>query len=337
MDPGGPGERVTIEAVAARAGVSKTTVSHVLSGNRPVAPETRARVESAVAEMAYRPDGLARSLRTRRSHMVALIIPDITNPFYPVLARGLEDCLVPSGYLPFICSTDAKPDLERDFVADVVSRRVDGIVMVSFHPEEARMSRVIESGMPVVSVGGGVLDDPRIDVVQADDERGAFDAVTHLLRRGHRCIAMIEGAPGSGLSRNAGYAHALEAAGIAPDAAVAVPGHWTREGGRGAMRRLLAARPRPTAVFCANDLMALGAIDEIAAAGLEVGGEVAIVGYDDIEAAGLLASGLTTVSNPAYETGREAGRLLLERMTGSYEGPQRRVVVPCTLVERGSA
>ena len=149
--------KVTIADVAERAGVSKTTVSHVLSRNRPVASGTSARVELAVAELGYRPDGLARSLRTRRSHTVALIIPDITNPFYPVLARGLEDGLAQAGYRTFVCNTDSEEEQELEYISDAFHRRVDGVVLVTFYLTADRLPHVLESGMPLVSIGVLVL------------------------------------------------------------------------------------------------------------------------------------------------------------------------------------
>jgi len=329
--------KVTIADVAERAGVSKTTVSHVLSRNRPVASGTSARVELAVAELGYRPDGLARSLRTRRSHTVALIIPDITNPFYPVLARGLEDSLAQVGYRTFVCNTDAEEEQELEYISDAFHRRVDGVVLVTFCLTADRLPRVLESGMPLVSIGGEIIDHPRVDVVRADDERGAFDATSHLIRRGHRNIAMIQGPEGSGLPRNQGYRRAMEAAGIPFDPRRTRAGGWTRSGGAKAMQDLLLMEPAPNAVFCGNDLMAIGAMDTARDAGLVIGRDLALVGYDDIEAAALVHPGLTTMLNPAYDTGRVAGELLLERMTGGYQGERRSVVLPCRLIERESS
>ena len=329
--------KVTIADVARRAGVSKTTVSHVLSRKRPVAEGTRRRVERAVAKLGYRPDGLARGLRTRRSHTVALILPDITNPFYPVLARGLEDSLAGAGYRTFVCNTDAHQANELEFVFDVFHRRVDGIVLVSYFLTADRLRGVLDTGMPLVSIGGEVIDDPRVDVVRADDERGAFDATAHLVARGHRVIAMIEGAEGSGLPRTLGYRRALEAGGIPFDPARTAHGGWTRSGGAKAMQELLLVDPVPTAVFCGNDLMAIGAMDAARDAGLVIGRDLALVGYDDIEAAALVHPALTTMLNPAYETGRVAGELLVERMSGTYQGPRRTVILPCRLIERESS
>jgi LacI family transcriptional regulator len=329
------GRRATIDDVAAHAGVSKTTVSHVLSGRRPVAAETRERVQDAIVELGYRPDGIARSLRTRRSHLVALLIPDISNPFYPVLARGLEAGLAAAGYHVVICNTDSDPGRELAFVADMSDRRIDGLVLDSFSLAVDQL-RTIAGPLPVVWIGAEREDHPEVDVVRSDDEQGACDATAHLLARGRRCVAMIDGSPGSGTPRTHGYLRALASA-PEPRSPLIRHGGWTREGGAKAMLELLDLDPRPDAVFCANDLMAIGAVDAIRERGLRVPSDVAVAGFDDIDAASMVRPPLTSVVNPAYETGRVAGGLLVDRMAGAYEGPQRAVTLPCRLVERASS
>lgn len=329
-------ERIRISDVARHAEVSKTTVSHVLSGKRPVATPTRARVEAAIRELGYRPDGLARSLRTRRTHMVALMIPDITNPFYPLLARGLEDGM-DGDYRTFICNTDGDPVREQEFLQEVIDRRPDGIVLDSFAITPEGIDALVPATTPVVRIGTTVIEDPRYDTVHADDERGALEATMHLQRRGHRRIAMVQGPPGAGTNRNAGYLRALESSGtpLAPE--LLVSGDWTRAGGAAGTRRLLALDDPPSAVFCGNDLMALGALDAARGLGVDVPGDLALVGFDDIEAAAMVSPPLTTVSNPAYETGLLAGVLLRERMTGRYRAAPRTVTLPCRLVERATS
>lgn len=330
------GRRVTIGDVAAHARVSKTTVSHVLSGRRPVAEGTRERVRLAIAELGYRPDGVARSLRTSRSHLVALLIPDISNPYYPELARGLESGMAGAGYHVVICNTDSVHGQELAFVADMTDRRIDGIVLDSFSLGVDQFRAVAGPSLPVVWIGADSSDHPEIDVVKSDDEQGAFDATTHLLRRGRMRVAMIDGTPGSGAPRSDGYRKALRAMRPASRASIR-HGNWTREGGAKAMLELLETEPAPDAVFCANDLMAIGAIDTIRDRGMRVPHDIAIVGFDDIDAAAMISPPLTSVVNPAFETGRVAGGLLMDRMTGSFDGPQRAVTLPCQLVERASS
>jgi LacI family transcriptional regulator len=326
--------RATIAEVADVAGVSRTTVSHVLSGNRPVAQATRERVEGAIKVLGFRPNGLARSLRVKRSDTVALIIPDITNPYYPMLSRGLDDAL--SEHRTLICNTDGARSLELDFAGDVFDRHVDRMVMVAFHIGASDLREIIDSGLPIVSLGVGI-DDPRVDQVLTDDEHGAFEAARYLLGRGYRRIGMIGGADGPGQRRAAGYRRALHEGGLASDPELVAIAEWTRRGGQEAMSRLLALEDPPTAVFCANDLMAIGAMDVARDSGLSIPTDLALVGYDDIEAATLVSPSLTTVVNPAYEAGQSAGRLLLDRMTGRHTGERREVVLRARLVERGSA
>lgn len=322
--------------MARAADVSKTTVSHVLSGKRPVARPTRARVEAAIEELGYRPDGLARSLRTRRTHTVALVIPDITNPYYPSLARGLEDGMA-GAYRTFICSTDGDGGREQDFLEEVADRRADGLVLDSFALNAGRIAALVPASIPVVRIGTTVMDDPGYDAVRADDERGAFGATMHLVRKGHRRVAMIQGPPGAGGKRNEGYLRALDEACLPLDPDLVASGEWTRPGGAAAARRLLRLPTPPSAIFCANDLMALGALDAARELGTAVPEEVALVGYDDIEAAAMVLPPLTTVSNPAYETGLLAGILLRERMTGQFQGVPRTVTLPCRVIERATS
>lgn len=332
-------EQATILQVARHAGVSATTVSHVLSSKRPVAAAARRRVEQAIAELGFRPNGLARSLRARRSHTVGLLIPDITNPWYPVLARGLQDALAADGYHTFLCNTDSQEDRELEFLEALVDRRVDGIVLAAPRvPAGKACATILRRGIALV-VAGRVGDWPGADMIEADEVDAAAAATRHLLDRGHRRVAHIAGTPGMHVAadRQRGYRRALEEAGVAHDPALAVPADFTRAGGAVAMRTLLKLPEPPTAVFAANDLLAIGALDVIREHGLAVPGDLALVGFDDIDAAALMSPPLTTVVNPAYEWGRTAGRMLLDRMRGSVQEPGRRAVIPFRIVIRSSA
>jgi LacI family transcriptional regulator len=189
---------------------------------------------------------------------------------------------------------------------------------------------------PIVCVGDA-LDHPFVDLVRADDEVGSHAATSHLLARGATRIAMIEGPATGGFPRSEGFRAAVREAGRAPDPSLLVRGDWTRRGGREAMQVLLAGPERPDGVFCANDLMAIGAIDAARERGLRVPDDVAIAGFDDVDAATIVSPTLTTVRNPAYDTGRTAGELLLSRIVGDYTDEGRTVVLPCPLVRRESA
>jgi LacI family transcriptional regulator len=334
-DQRGPVGRVTISDVARRAGVSPTTVSHVLSGKRLVGAATRATVLSAIKDLDYRPNHVARNLRTRQSHMIAVVVPDITNPFYAVLTRGLADAVDAAGYGTYVCNTDGQHERERKFLQDVIDRGVDGIVLAS--GDTASQVQLQATGNTPLICIGEQRDHPTCDAVIPDDERGSHEAGAFLASRGYRRIAMIQGPPRYGAARTAGFRSAMQAAGLKVPAKYLVRGDWSRKSGNEAMSSLMALPDPPDAVFCANDLMAIGALDVAQQLGLVVPEDLAVVGFDDVDAATIVTPRLTTVRNPSYEAGSAAGDLLLSRTSGRYTGAGRTVVLPCPLIERSSA
>lgn len=337
--------RPSIKDVGRVAGVSVSTVSHVLNGTRYVSPELRQKVEAAITQLGYRHNELARSLRTRRSFAIGLIIPDISNAYYPQLARGVQDAADQAGYTVFVCNSDRRPEHEIRLLEVLEQRQVDGVILDASGPYQALVAALRRTSTPVVLVGSRI-DEPAFDVVKMAPH-GGYDAVRHLLARGHRRIGLIAGPPPPGSDRPAkagGYLLALEEAGIAPDPSLIVQGDYTREGGQRAMIRLLALPARPTAVFAGNDLMAIGALTAARAAGLRVPQDVAIAGYDDIPEAAVTSPALTTVAVPKYEMGRAAAELLLERLVArttradepAPPGTPRHIVLPHHLVIRES-
>lgn len=304
-----------IDEVAQAAGVSKTTVSHVLSGRRPVSDATRARVLAVVKEMGFRPNGVARSLKSNKSLTVAILVEDVTNPFYPALARGVQLALHSHGYMNFVVDVGQSPHRSDQLLLDAVDRRVDGLILASLAIDPKAVESVIGAGVPVVAAGPAVPG-MSVDMVFADDRQIGRDAGRYLVQLGHSKIGSISGPQSSvnGRERQAGFLEALEEAGVKPAKTRQAQGDWTRAGGRESMTRLINARAVPTAVFCANDLMAIGALDSLRAAGLGAPSDVAVVGVDDIDAASLVTPALTTVRIPAGEIGARAGRLLLARM-----------------------
>jgi len=330
--------RATIEDVAARAGVSIATVSHVLNRTRFVSPELTERVLAAVRDLDYEPDPVARGLRNRSTNLVALVIPDITNPYFPAFARGAQDVVAEHGYAAIVCNTDRNPDREREFLHMLRRQRVEGIIL---NPAGAAADEILPiqaSGIAIVLLGEQI-NHPKFDAVMIDNVQAAFDMVSYLIKRGHRRIAHLAGWQTiiSGRQRLQGYRRALEMHGLAVDNTLVIEGPWTKSGGSEAMRRLLAVRPLPTAVFAANDLMAIGAMIAVQQAGLKIPDDVAVAGFDDIEEAGCVAPALTTVNQPKYEIGRRAAQILLRRL--HKEGPRKRqrVVLPHQLVIRASA
>ena len=328
--------RCTIKDVAARAGVSTTTVSHAISGRRPVSAATLATVQRAIAETGFRPAAIARSLRTRRTETVALIVPDIANPFYPAVARGLHDAISDHGYRTLIGSTDGERQAELGFLEDVVSRSVDGIVLFSFALDGRDLTRVVGDRTPVVAAAD--IAGTGCDRVLVDDADGAAAATRHLLDRGVTEIGFVSGPKGHGPGdhRLAGYLGALAAAGVVPAESNIVRADYTVDGGRSVVGELLARRSHPRALICANDLIAIGALQAARAAGVAVPDALSVVGFDNIDAAALVQPALTTVVIPAYEMGQQCGRMLLARMTSEADGPARQTVVPTRLIVRAS-
>jgi LacI family transcriptional regulator len=329
------GQMPTIEDVAVAARVSKTTVSHVLSGKRPVAAATQAKVRRVIEELGFRPSALARGLTSARSHTVALMVPDVTNPFYPALARGLQDAVRDAGLLVLLADVGNSGAQERAFLIEAIERRVDGLVLSSFQLTPADLEPAVRAGLDIISVGPQ-LAGARADVVSADDHQIGADAVDHLADRGHTRIATIAGPaeaqPGAG--RLEGFRTQMKARGLRVPESRVVEADFTRAGGRVAMERLLKARTRPTAIVCANDLMAIGALDAARAAGLDVPGDLAVIGVDDIDAAALVSPALTTVRVPAREIGHAAGRLLVDRIDGALPAARRTVLVAHDLIQR---
>ncbi|MEV6425568.1 LacI family DNA-binding transcriptional regulator [Streptomyces sp. NPDC051662] len=324
--------------VAARAGVSVTTVSHVLSGRRPVSDKTKARVLGVIEELGYQPNALAQGLRTRRTMTVGLIVPDLTNPFYPMMLRGLDDVMVPAGYRTLVCNTDGTREQETAFLRDMATRRVDGVVIAPFQLTRKDLLKHRKI-MPVVRLGGGPFDADLGDLVRSDDEGGMAQAVRYLCDLGRRRVAYIGGTRHTGPSdvREAGFRRALAEAGRVVDEDLVVRGGFTRDAGRDAAEVLLDREDRPDAIACANDLIAIGVLDAARKRGLRVPAELAVTGYDDIDAASLITPALTTVVNPAREVGRSCGEALLRQLNAEGADPSRQLVIANSLVRRESA
>jgi len=328
---------LNIQAVADAAGVSKTTVSHVLSGNRPVSAATRQHVEKVMNDLGFTPNFFAQALNSNRSRTVALIAQDITNPFYPALARGVQNAVAGDDHMVMLFDAGSGHKATKAFVKDIIQRRVDGVVVAVSNVED-ELLELQRAGIAVVAVGSALSGLP-IDWVSADDERIAADATLHLSLKGHTRIATISGPPSAepGAARLAGYVKTMTDLGLVADATLCAVGDWTRESGARAMLELLDQPERPTAVFCANDLMAIGAMDTALASGLDVPRDLAIIGVDDIDAAGLVRPALTTIRVPAQDIGRAAGDLLLHRIAEGATTSHRHVLVQHSLISRDSA
>lgn len=326
-----------IREVAARAGVSVATVSYALNRPERVTPELRLRVEQAVRALGYRPDGTARALRTGRSQLISLIIPDVANHFYAQLARGVHDVLKPRGFHVTVGSTDADPEEEDYFLRAISLHRAAGAIAVPFRLSLADVGHICDPTTPIVLLAQPDADVP-ITCIDIDNEGGADQAVTLLLAQGRRRIAYIDGLSGTPPSRRryAGYLQAHDRAGALVDPHLRVYGDFQRAGGERAMADLLDTGLAFDGIFAANDLQAIGAMQALCRRGLRVPDDVAVVGFDDIEEAEIVGPALTTVHQPSYEAGRCAAELLLRQIDPPGERPGS-VVMPTFLVRRASA
>lgn len=337
-----PSRRPTQADVAKLARVSQATVSYVLNDNSAISvpEETRGRILAAVDELGYVPNGIARSLRTRRTYMIAAVIPDITNAFYPAFERGVQEAAEASGYDLIVFNTGGTVEKERRCVRSLQQGRVDGVVAVFFHLKAEDLRPLLARNVALVRLeavkkGTSSLDLP-LDNLYVDNVAASRAAVEHLIGRGHKRIGMIAGQGGPRQARARGYHAALAAHGLPPAEALIRDGDFSEEGGHRAMRSLLGGPRPPTAVFAASDVMAVGALVAIREAGLRVPEDVAVVGFDDIPVARLITPRLTTVAQFQENLGVRAAEMLLERLDGAAPEHGRNEEMPYELIVRES-
>ncbi len=314
--------------MAERAGVSFTTVSHVINGTRRVAPETEARVRRAIEELKYHPCARARSLRTGTSGLIGVITTRSDDLYFAEITGGLEDACREAGVGLLLCHTEGDSLLEDESVSMLLSRGVDALVINNFLGGPEAIERLAASGRPIVLLHAR-FPELEADVVRIDDRDGARKAVSHLIELGHRRIACIAGdaLPEHFVhDRYAGYLESLAAAGIEPDDDYFLVGDYSIEGGYECFKDLLSLPKPPTALFFYSDGMAFGALRAAADLGIEVPGEVSIVGFDDISPAGYTVPRLTTIRQPKPELGRTAVTRALERASNRGLSPETRML-----------
>jgi len=330
----------TVHDVARRAGVSTSTVSHVVNGTRFVSDELRGRVLAAMRELDYTPNAAARMLTLKRSRTIGLIVSDIRNPFFASVARGVEDVAQELGYTVVLCNSDEDAEREAACLSALESRAVDGVLLASAGVADEHLSRLVRAGFPIVLVDRD-LPELGAPAVVLDNEGAAYNAVRHLIAGGHRRIAMLSGRASISTTteRIAGYRRALREAGLALDERLIVSGASTSEGGAAAATIVLDVDPPPSAIFSGNNLMSIGALQAIANRGLVVPDDIALVGFDDFPYpwSDAFRPHLTTVAQPTYELGRRAAEILVEHLRGSSSNHPERVILEGKLVVRESS
>lgn len=308
----------TMTDVARAIGVSIQTVSAVINDKPGISEATRGRVQRAISELDYHPNGLASSLRSQRSLTVGVLVPSITNPYWPGIVRGAEDVAHRNGYSILLCNTDGDPAKHLTYIRLLRRQRVAGLFSMSGdggREEWKIVEQLVANGVPV-ALGGGDRPGERIVTFDVDDRRGGYTATAHLLERGHRRVGVISGPAGAAVTadRIAGYRDALRERSLAFDARLIVPGGFDVAGGQAGVNDLMRVPVPPTAIVAANDLCAIGAITALKRLGKKVPRDVAIVGFDDIEMAALYDPSLTTIAQPLYDMGAYAMQAILDRL-----------------------
>ncbi|MCC3375374.1 LacI family DNA-binding transcriptional regulator [Cohnella sp. REN36] len=316
--------KATIKQVAAAADVSTATVSRVLNESGYVSDEVRERVMEAVDRLNYQPSAIARSLKQDKTFMIGVIVPDISNPYFMGISRGIEDVVGPEGFQLMFGSSDENPDKEERLLQLFQEKRVDAIVLATAGGNDGTVRRLADAGVPIVLVDRKLEEDDEgagLDLVAEDNAEGAFRLASQLLEDGHVRIGVVNGPAraSTGRERYDGVLQALRAHGVTTEPIV-YNGEFSTEDGILAVRKFLAAEPRPTAVISLNNRMSLGVLLEIVRNGLRIPGDMAVASFGEVEAGSLLKEpGLYYIDQRPYEMGTRAGELLLRRIDAKGE------------------
>jgi LacI family transcriptional regulator len=327
----------TIHDVAKRAGVAPITVSRVINNSGYISSETREIVKVAIAELGYVPNVLARSLRSKRTNTLALVITDVTNPFFTIIARGVEDTAAKAGYNVIFCNTDESEEKEEKYLHLLLQKQVDGILLVPANSASKSIEFILEQGTPVVVLDRRVPING-IDVVRCDSFDGGYQLTRLLLQLGHRRIAVLNGSIDVSTSQDrlAGYKKAMEEAGAETNEQFYY-GNFTQARGYEMARMAFSQDPHPTALFAANNLIAIGTLWALQEMGLRVPEDVAVVSFDDLPSNLVAYPFLTVATQPAYEMSKRATELLIERLNGKAATECQEVVLPIELIIRASS
>lgn len=327
----------TIKDVARLARVSISTVSRVQNGSANVRPETRERILQAFRQLDYEPNAVARSMIKKTTQSIGVIIPDITNPFFPAVIKGIEDLARKLGFSTILCNTDESVEDERKALQILRQKRVDGLIITAADEKGLHIKKAAGDGLPVVLVDR-LVEEGNLDAVLIDNVFGAYQAARHLILQGHKKLGVIAGPQNltPGRDRLQGFKKALREYGVQIEERYMKFGDFREESGYVLGRQLLEAPSRPTAIFACNNLMTIGLIRAILGSGLRIGVDIAVVGFDDIEIATMLNPPITVVTRPMYKMGSLAFELLMERIEGNGPEEGRKVILIPELVVRGS-
>jgi LacI family transcriptional regulator len=326
----------TMKQVAQRAGVSISTVSHVINNTRVVSSDVRARVQDVIDELRYIPSAVARSLKNDKTDTIGVLVPNSSHPYFAELTRWIEDAAFQRGYNIILCNAHGGADKQTAYLRLLMEKRIDGLVLVASGADDEQELMLRHEAVPIVQLERA-LPGLEADVVYAGQEEGAWQATRHLIGLGHRAIACVSGPPDLPRARErvAGYLRAMAEAGLELPQGRVVHDEFTSAGGHAAFSRLLDQPRPPSAVFVTSDLMALGGLCAAGRLGLRIPAELSVIGYDDIEGAGYASPPLTTVAPPKRDMARLAIELLIERIRGSAK-PLREDALGSTLVVRAS-
>ncbi len=330
--------KCSISDIARRAGVSTTTVSRVIN-DKPlgVSGKTREHVKAIMYEMNYRPSQLARGIALSHSNIIGVIIPDVSNLFFPKMLRGIDDYISARGYSMMLFNSDFDPEREKKQLISMVDNRVDGVILCSGVSNEGFLRDYRAYGMPLVMIGRTFDSDYADGCITGDNESGMYQSTTYLIGHGHKDILYLDGAPESSgpMHRLTGYRHALQDAAVPFSPALVHQGEFSIEYGFDMVNGLLSEGARFTAVVSGSDLVAIGAVKALHKASLRVPEDIEVIGFDNIDLSEIYEPELSTVAKPHYEIATEAARMLISVIEGSPP-PISRVKTPATLVLRGT-
>lgn len=327
--------RVTIKDIARAVGVSHTTVSRALRDSEEINPETRARIRAVAESMGYRPNPVARALQGRRTQTLGVVVTRLSDPFHTEVVQGIEKVAQAHGYGLLLSLSHEDPAKERAIVEMLAAKQVDGIIVAASRLGSRYLPLLEALRIPIVLINSHQTG-PYVYSVATDNVHGGYLATRYLIDLGHRAIAYIGNRRGgrSNQDRYRGYRQALREVGLSPRPEWVVKGDGRVGAGEAAMRRLLEVSPRPTAVFCYNDLTAIGALRAAVQAGIRVPEDLSIIGFDGLEEGSYVFPALTTVAQPRQQLGRLAAEMLLEILNGRPS--PRRILLQGTLLERAS-